>query len=1080
MPRPRLKRKMNLRRKLSFEILEQRNPLAFSVTGANFFSNLYKVEINFNHPINASSVGIADLVIDSSGPAIGFDILASNRVAFYLPTLSNGSHTIDIAASAILDSSSVGNEVFSQLFLVDDELQYQVKHNPRLQPGDAPLVGYAGSELDRVDVLWQTIPAGPGVNESFVVDYRPASGTTWQLATLNSTIDTAFEDRLVWSASITSLNWNSDYVYRVRHLHGDFIGQEYTSGFHTRLAAGDASSFSFATYGDSADGAALGFRSVQARINQVNPRFTVLLGDNVYYSGAHDESDSRFDPLVNPEAATWMASHIDYLGLGNHDVGTSDGLPSQQNFSVPIPVAGVTAPAAPPASEAPEHSFSWDYGSVHFVTFDTNSLSDAQRLDGLLKWVVADLSASTARWKIVYGHHPLAGVPDKPEHPGENYYQQAVNRLKAAGVDLFMTGHSHTYAWTYPLTGQINGSATYADHGSTNYFLAGEGLPQLVSGLGGHSIRPGDFSQFPFIAKGFSSDTEVEARLGFSKVDVTPNVLTISYVAANDGSVIDAFTITKEVTQSVAFQQGVNGYSGTADTMLVENNPTLAYSTAASLKVDSEDASGKAVQVLLRFDNLFGVGSGKIPLNSTIRSATLELQVTNGSVNNMNLHRLLNTWSGTDTWDSRVDGIQADGIESTESPDTSSGTSQIGKISFNVLSSLQAWKTNPATNFGWAIVPTGADGVDFNSSEATIKPRLVVSFVPPPPTTLNNAYLFYNDSEFETNGGVAGAIDNVGKQLLKSSGTSLTTSVANVSNYTLGINGLVFDVNNLATTTLTASDFVFRMRQNTVFETANPSTWANAPAQTLINIVPGSPSRIRLEWSNNSIKNTWLQIILKANAKTGLTAPLVFYIGHAAGDAAGSAPYRVGVGDLSAIQSAISSAIRSITEARDVDKNRRIGVGDLSFVQSHVASTVLLQNIMIPIAGSAAEGAPPPGPGFGSLLLANEGNGNGSMLAAPPVAVDLTVAKQFSVSVKLTLVNGNVLQTGLQLQPPSSTSTTISDLFARNLASSDSDDNSVQSSVRSIDDFFANFNKKKLASPERISQLASSSCGETN
>ena len=52
---------------------------------------------------------------------------------------------------------------------------------------------------------------------------------------------------------------------------------------------------------------------------------------------------------------------------------------------------------------------------------DTNSLADVTRLDGLLKWVVDDLNASTARWKIVYGHHPLAGVPDKPENPGGNY-----------------------------------------------------------------------------------------------------------------------------------------------------------------------------------------------------------------------------------------------------------------------------------------------------------------------------------------------------------------------------------------------------------------------------------------------------------------------------------------------------------------------------------------------------------------------------------------------------------------------------------------------------------------------------------
>ncbi|MFM8826402.1 MAG: hypothetical protein ACKOFT_04920, partial [Actinomycetota bacterium] len=39
-----------------------------------------------------------------------------------------------------------------------DAAQYEVNHTPRLQLGDAALVGYDGASLDRVEVLWQTIP----------------------------------------------------------------------------------------------------------------------------------------------------------------------------------------------------------------------------------------------------------------------------------------------------------------------------------------------------------------------------------------------------------------------------------------------------------------------------------------------------------------------------------------------------------------------------------------------------------------------------------------------------------------------------------------------------------------------------------------------------------------------------------------------------------------------------------------------------------------------------------------------------------------------------------------------------------
>lgn len=732
--------------RLNVEQLEGRHLLAFSILNAEIFGPTLKLVADFNQPVNAASVQASDLQLDGSTPATSFNVVDADTIEFIFPTLIAGSHSASLAAGAISDTIGTGLDPFTKSFVIAGDSQFTVNQNPRLQPGNAPLAAYAGGNLDRADILWQTIPGGVGTQDTFTVQYRAGGATAWQIATLNADIATNVENRVVRSASISSLNWNANYEYRVRHWRADVIVAQFQNTFRTRLQSGDATPFTFAAYGDSASDIATGFRQVQGRINQNNPAFTVLLGDNVYDAGSHLESDARFSPTVNPEAATWMASHIDYLGLGNHDIGTGSGLPAEQNYSVPIPVSGVTAPAAPPATERPEHSFSWDYGNVHFVTFDTNSLSDSARLDGLLNWVITDLNASTARWKIVYGHHPLAGVPDKPESAVDNYYQQVVNRLKAAGVDLLMTGHSHTYSWTYPLTGQINGVATFANHGLDDQFVSGEGLPQLVSGLGGKDIRTGDYSQFPFVATGFTASTPTAARLGYSQVSVSPNQLTVSYVAADNGAIIDSFTINKDDTvQTTSFQQGANGYSGTVDTFLHQNTPSISNATATSLKVDSDDPAGtnKVAQSLLRFDNLFGSSAGQIPSNATIRSATLQLQVSNGSVSNMNLHRMLATWGATDTWDTLTGGVQTNGVEALLAPDTSSGQSQVGAISFNVLSSLQAWLASPTSNKGWALIPTGTDGVDFNSSEGTVKPKLIVSYVVPtgpntPPTAVND------------------------------------------------------------------------------------------------------------------------------------------------------------------------------------------------------------------------------------------------------------------------------------------------------------------------------------------------------
>ena len=422
------------------------------------------------------------------------------------------------------------------------EPQYQIKHSPRLQLGDAPLDGYAGSETDQIEILWQTISAGTGTEDTFEVVYRLADDPSWIAAGPVRMLDTEVETRVVHSVEVDGLDYDTDYEYRVRHLRGGQELASYQETFHTRLPVADDESFSFVAYGDSAYAASTNFRLVQDRINQIDPAFAVLTGDNVYNYGTHAEFDSRFDPTIVPEATQWNAGHVDYMGLGNHGFRTALGKPTEDNFSVPIPVEGVTAPASPPASERPEHNYSFDYGQVHFTTFDTNSLLDATRLDAQLEWVEADLAASDARWKIVFVHHPVAGGPDKSQTPDDNYYRQVVPRLRAAGVDLFLTGHSHTFSWTYPLLGESEGEATFVPD-TDKHYQQGDGLIQVVSGVGGKTLRTGSYAQFPFVASGFTTATDPASEWGFARIDVAPTHLTVSYVAADDGQVIDQFTL---------------------------------------------------------------------------------------------------------------------------------------------------------------------------------------------------------------------------------------------------------------------------------------------------------------------------------------------------------------------------------------------------------------------------------------------------------------------------------------------------------------------------------------------------------
>ncbi|NNL47589.1 MAG: DUF4038 domain-containing protein, partial [Acidimicrobiia bacterium] len=461
----------------------------------------------------------------------GFDINLDLKADNVHPSVSGRQKMADTWLAAL-----------EPVLLGGDPNQFIVHQTPRLQLGDAPLTGYAGSTTDQIEIIWQTLPGSSVTGGSFEVQYRATGAGGWLVAPPPTQTALSIGGRINHSTVITGLNFGSSYEYRVRHFQDTTLIDTYQATFATRLAAGDATAFSFVAYGDSANPVNnAGFESVQAEINTTDAAFALLLGDNAYDTATTSELDARFTPLLAPAATTWNASHVDYLTFGNHELadGLTNGEDTEAAFSVPVPLIGVTAPAAP-VGERPEHNYSFDYGDVHIVVFDSEAWNDPTRLDTLLTWIEADLAASDSRWQIVAAHLPVAGAPNYPEfNPSTDYYQQIVSRLGAAGVDLFLSGHDHTYFRSYPLTGESGGSATFVLD-TDNSYAEGAGLVQVTSARGGHSLRGGDFSVFPFIATGVSNDTSSEP--GFVKIDVTNSALTVTYLTAS-GTILDSFSI---------------------------------------------------------------------------------------------------------------------------------------------------------------------------------------------------------------------------------------------------------------------------------------------------------------------------------------------------------------------------------------------------------------------------------------------------------------------------------------------------------------------------------------------------------
>jgi hypothetical protein len=185
--------------------------------------------------------------------------------------------------------------------------------------------------------------------------------------------------------------------------------------------------------------------------------------------------------------------------------------------------------------------------------------------------------------------------------------------------------------------------------------------------------------------------------------------------------------------RQVAFQQGVDGYSGTVDLEIWALAPKTILNANPNASTDANNDGGES-QVLMRFDDIVGDGPNQIPPFASVVSARLVVSAFDqGST--VNLHRLYVPFESSATWDSLIAGISADGMEASRHKDGFTfGTiaaSSSGAI-FDVTDTVQAW-VNGLDNHGWAFLNTGGNGWDFYTAEfdkVEQRPKLIVQFAP--------------------------------------------------------------------------------------------------------------------------------------------------------------------------------------------------------------------------------------------------------------------------------------------------------------------------------------------------------------
>ena len=190
-----------------------------------------------------------------------------------------------------------------------------------------------------------------------------------------------------------------------------------------------------------------------------DPDLWIMLGDNAYSEGNDVEYQAAvFDtyPQVLPRTVLWPT-------LGNHDGFTADSTtesgPYYDIFSLPRngEAGGVAS--------GTEAYYSFDYGNMHFICLDSYE-TDRSADGAMMIWLEADLEANDKEWVIAFWHHSPYSKGERDSDTGRRSIalrQNAVPLLERYGVDLVLTGHSHSYERSYLIDGHYELSDTFTD-----------------------------------------------------------------------------------------------------------------------------------------------------------------------------------------------------------------------------------------------------------------------------------------------------------------------------------------------------------------------------------------------------------------------------------------------------------------------------------------------------------------------------------------------------------------------------------------------------------------------------------------
>ena len=285
----------------------------------------------------------------------------------------------------------------------------------------------------------------------------------------------------------------------------------------------------------------------------------LMLGDNAYSNG----SDAEYQVAVFDIYRDILKKSVVWPTLGNHDAGSAASVTQSGAYydMFTLPTLG----QAGGLMSGTEAYYSFDYGNVHFICLESEG-TDRSPSGAMLTWLKNDLASTKQDWIITYWHHPPYTKGSHDSNTEKKLVEMRTNALpilEAGGVDLCLTGHSHSYERSFLLNGHYGTQDTLSAKMKLD---AGDGKPDGKGAYKKATLGPGMHEGAVYVVAGSSGKVSNKneksaargfldhsamlvslARLGSMVIDVNGNRLDATFLSET-GERLDYFSIIKGKT----------------------------------------------------------------------------------------------------------------------------------------------------------------------------------------------------------------------------------------------------------------------------------------------------------------------------------------------------------------------------------------------------------------------------------------------------------------------------------------------------------------------------------------------------